>query len=186
MQIETTRKRFTVDDYHRMAETGILSENDRTELIEGEIIQMSPIGDPHFNAVNRATMIFARGIGDRVVVSVQNPAVMDRHNEPQPDVVLIRPREGFYGSGKPDPEDVVLLIEISDTSLRFDQEVKLPVYARNGVREVWIVDLQDEVIRVHREPKGKTYTSIEIKQRNEQISPQAFPDFSVNVSDLIG
>jgi Uma2 family endonuclease len=111
---------------------------------------------------------------------------MDRHNEPQPDVVLIRPREGFYGSGKPDPEDVVLLIEISDTSLRFDQEVKLPVYARNGVREVWIVDLQDEVIRVHREPKGKAYTSIEIKQRNEQISPQAFPDFSVNVSDLIG
>lgn len=186
MQIETTRKRFTVDDYHRMAETGILSENDRTELIEGEIIQMSPIGDPHFNAVNRATMIFARGIGDRVVVSVQNPAVMDRHNEPQPDVVLIRPREGFYGSGKPDPEDVVLLIEISDTSLRFDQEVKLPVYARNGVREVWIVDLQDEVIRVHREPKGKAYTSIEIKQRNEQVSPQAFPDFSVNVSDLIG
>jgi Uma2 family endonuclease len=90
MQVEATKKRFTVDEYYRMAEVGILSENDRTELIEGEILQMSPIGGPHMNAVNRATMIFARGIGDRVVVSVQNPSHMDRYNEPQPDVVLFR------------------------------------------------------------------------------------------------
>ena len=186
MQIEATKKRFTVDEYYRMAEVGILSENDRTELIEGEIIQMSPIGDPHLNAVNRATMIFARGIGDKVVVSVQNPSHMDRYNEPQPDVVLIRPREDFYGSGKPDPDDVVLLIEVSDTSLRFDQRVKVPIYARNGIREVWIVDLQAEAIRVYREPKGNTYASIETRERNATISPQAFPDFSLKVSDLIG
>lgn len=186
MQIEATRKRFTVDDYYRMAEIGILSENDRTELIEGEIIEMSPIGDPHLTAVNRATMIFARGIGDKVVVSVQNPAHMDRYNEPQPDVLLIRPREGFYGTGKPDPEDVVLLIEVSDTSLRFDRKVKVAIYARNRIREVWIIDLEGEAIHVYREPKGNTYASIETKERSEMISPQAFPDFSLKVSDLIG
>ena len=127
MQIEVARRRFTVDDYYRMAETGILTPDDRVELVEGEIVEMSPIGDRHLEAVNRATMIFARGIGDRAVVSIQNAAHMDRYNEPQPDVVLIRPREGFYGKGKPDPQDVLLLIEVSDSTLRFDRKVKLPV-----------------------------------------------------------
>ena len=186
MRTETSRKWFTVDDYYRMGEVGILSDNDRTELIEGEIIEMSPIGSPHMNAVNRATMIFARGIGDRVVVSVQNPAFMDRFNLPQPDVVLIRPREGFYGDGKPYPEDVVLLIEISDSSLRFDRKVKVPIYARSGVREVWIIDLQNAVIHVYRDPKDKTYDSIETKHRDETIAPQGCPDFKVKVSDLLG
>jgi Uma2 family endonuclease len=186
MQIEATKKRFTVDDYYRMGETGILAENDRTELIEGEIIEMSPIGDPHMIAVNRANMIFARGIGDKVVVSVQNPAFMDRYNLPQPDLVLIRPRESFYGGGKPSPEDVVLLIEVSDSSLRFDRKVKVPIYARSAIREVWIVDLQSQVIHVYRGPKGNTYTSVETRQRNELVSPDAFPEFSVAVSELIG
>jgi Uma2 family endonuclease len=186
MRIETSRKWFTVDDYYRWGETGILSENDRTELIEGEILEMSPIGDPHMIAVTRASMIFARGIGDRVVVSVQNPAFIDRFNLPQPDVVLIRPREGFYGDGKPYPEDVVLLIEVSDSSLRFDREVKVPIYARSGIREVWIVDLQNAAIHVYREPKDKTYTSIETRHHGETVSPQAYPDFAVKVSDLLG
>jgi Uma2 family endonuclease len=186
MRIETIRRRFTVDDYYRMAEAGILTETDRVELIEGEIVEMSPIGDRHAMSVNRATMIFARGLGDRVVVSVQNAAHMDRYNEPQPDVVLIRPREDFYGTGHPNPEDVVLLIEVSDTTLRFDRNVKLPVYARNGIREVWIVDLKNDVIHVHREPKGRIYSLIETKKRTESISPQVFPDFAIKVDDLLG
>ena len=131
-------------------------------------------------------MIFARGIGDRVVVSVQNPAFMDRFNLPQPDVVLIRPREGFYGDGKPYPEDVVLLIEVFDSSLRFDRKVKVPIYARSGIREVWIVDLQNAAIHVYRDPKDKTYTSIETRHHGETASPQACPDFTVKVSDLLG
>jgi Uma2 family endonuclease len=181
-----TRKRFTVEDYYRMGETGILSENERTELIEGEIIEMSPIGDPHMIAVNRANMIFARGIGDKVVVSVQNPAFMDRYNLPQPDVVLIRPREGFYGAGKPNPEDVVLLIEVSDTSLRFDRRVKVPIYARSGIREVWVIDLQNGSVYVYRGPRDNAYSLIEMKQRSDTVSPEAFPDFRIQVSDLIG
>jgi len=186
MQIETIRKRFTVDDYYRMAEAGILSPSDRVELIEGEIIEMSPIGDRHLLAVNRANMIFARGVGDRAVVSIQNPSSMDQYNEPQPDVVLIRPREGFYGMGRPAPEDVLLLIEVSDSTLRFDQKVKLPVYARNGIRELWIVNLNADAIHVYRKPKGNTYSSVEIRGRGEVVSPEAFPEFVVNVADLIG
>ncbi len=186
MQIEVARKRFTVEDYYRMAEAGILTESDRVELIEGEIVEMSPIGDRHMNAVNRATMIFARGVGDKAVVSIQNPAHMDRHNEPQPDVVLIRPREGFYGTGTPDPEDVLLLIEVSDSTLRFDLKVKLPIYARTGIREVWIVDLNNDAIHIHREPKNATYSWMETRGRAEMISAQAFPDFQINVGDLIG
>jgi Uma2 family endonuclease len=186
MQIEAARKRFTVDDYYRMGETGILKDTDRVELIEGEIVEMSPIGDRHAMAVNRATMIFARGLGDKVVVGVQNAAHMDRYNEPQPDIVLIRPREGFYGTGHPNPEDVVLMIEVSETSLRFDRIVKLPIYARNGIQEFWIVDLKNDVIHVHRDPKGNAYASIETRGRGEMVSPQQFPEFEIRVDDLIG
>jgi Uma2 family endonuclease len=186
MQLEVARRRFTVDEYYRMADAGILTDEDRVELIEGEIVEMSPIGDRHMIAVNRANMIFARGVGDKAVVSVQNPASMDRYNEPQPDVVLIRAREGFYGTGKPDPEDVLLLIEVSDTTLQKDRRVKLPVYARNGIREVWIVDLKSDVIRIYRQPKNGTYTFSETRDRTQTVALEAFPEFVINVTDLIG
>ena len=186
MQIETARKRFTVDDYYKMAEAGILTPTDRVELIEGEIVEMSPIGDRHGMAVNRATMVFARGLGDQVVVAVQNPVRVNRYNEPQPDVVLIRPREGFYGTRHPRPEDVILLIEVSDTTLPFDRKVKVPIYARNGIPEVWIVDLQNDGIHVYREPKGETYKLVESHSRSESVSPQAFPAFVIKVDDLLG
>jgi Uma2 family endonuclease len=169
MQIEVERKRFTVDEYYKMAEAGILTEEDRVELIEGEIIKMSPIGNRHAMTVTRASMIFARGLGDRVVVATQNPAHMDKYNEPQPDLVLIRPREGFYGTGHPDPEDVVLLIEVADSSLRKDRLLKLPVYARNRIREVWIIDVKHDAIYVHREPHENAYLSFETKHRGETV-----------------
>jgi Uma2 family endonuclease len=186
MQIETTKKRFTVDDYDRMAEAGILKPTDRVELIEGEIIEMSPIGDRHAMAVNRANMIFARGLGDKVVVSVQNAARIDRYNEPQPDVVLIRPREDFYGTRHPRPDDVVLLIEVSDKTLRYDRGVKLPIYARSGIPEVWIVDIENDAIHVYRGPDANKYTITETKRRGESVSPAAFPTFIVTVNDLLG
>jgi Uma2 family endonuclease len=186
MQTETTRKRFTVDEYYRMAEAGILKPTDRVELIEGEIVEMSPIGDRHAMAVNRATMVFARGLGDQVVVSVQNAVRINRYNEPQPDVVLIRPREGFYGDRHPRPEDVVLLMEVADTTLKYDQNVKLPIYARNGIREVWILDLQKDVIYIYREPEGGSYTVRETRPPSESVSPQAFPGFAISAAELLG
>jgi Uma2 family endonuclease len=186
MRIETTRKRFTVEDYYRMAEVGILGPTDRVELIEGEIVEMSPIGDRHAMTVNRANMVFARGLGDKVVVSVQNAVRINRYNEPQPDVVLVRPREDFYGSRHPRPEDVVLLIEVSDTTLNYDRTVKVPLYARSGIREVWIVDLNDDASHVYREPRDGSYTVIETRSRAETVAAQAFPDFAIKVEDLIG
>jgi Uma2 family endonuclease len=186
MQTEATRKLFTVDDYYRMAEVGILKPTDRVELIEGEIVEMSPIGVRHAMAVNRATMLFARGVGDKAVVAVQNAARIDTYNEPQPDVVLIRPREGFYGTEHPRPDEVLLLIEVSETSLRFDRNVKLPIYARSGIREVWIADLNSDTVTAFRKPKDKTYTETLIRERHESISPDAFPDFSIKVDELLG
>jgi Uma2 family endonuclease len=169
-----------------MAEAGILKPTDRVELIEGEIVEMSPIGDRHAMAVNRANMVFARGLGDKVVVSVQNAVRINRYNEPQPDIVLIRPREGFYGDRHPRPEDVVLLIEVADTTLKYDQNVKLPIYARNGIREVWILDLQRDVIHLYREPENGSYTVCETRPRSESVSPQAFPGFAISAADLLG
>jgi Uma2 family endonuclease len=186
MQTDVARRLFTVDDYYRMAEAGIIGEDERVELIEGEIVRMSPIGDRHFQAVNRATMIFARGIGDRAVVSIQNPASMDRYNEPQPDVVLIRPREGFYGAGKPAPEDVLLLIEVADTTLPKDRNAKLPVYARNGIREVWIVDLQHDLILVFRDPKDGAFVTTETFKRGQAVCCGAFPEFTIEAGELLG
>ena len=185
MQIETTRKRFTVDDYYRMAEAGILQPTDRVELVEGEVVEMSPIGDRHAMAVNRATMVFARGLGDKVVVSVQNAVRIDRYNEPQPDVVLIRPREDFYGVRHPRPDDVVLLIEVADTTVRYDRNVKVPIYARSGIPEIWIVDLNKEVIHIYRGPSHGVYSQLETKRRGESVSPEAFPSFTIAIDELI-
>jgi Uma2 family endonuclease len=136
---EVTRRRFTVHDYHRMGEAGILHEDDRVELIEGEIVEMAAIGTRHFSCVNGLTRLLVRGVGDEAIVSVQNPVRLDEHNEPQPDLTVLRVRD--YRESLPVPEDVLLLIEVSDTTLRYDRGVKLPLYARAGIREVCILDL---------------------------------------------
>jgi Uma2 family endonuclease len=131
-------------------------------------------------------MIFARGIGDKAVVSIQNEFAIDRYNQPQPDVVLIRPREGFYGTKHPQPNEVALVIEVSETSIYHDRKVKLPIYARSGVPEVWIIDLNNDVIEICRQPKDRTFSSIQRHHRGEFISPEAFPDFLIKVDDLLG
>lgn len=186
MQTEVVKKLFTVDDLYRMADAGIIEYGERVELIEGEIIEMSPIGDRHAQVVNRATMIFARGVGDRAVVAVQNPASMDRYNEPQPDIVLIRPREGFYGTTKPAADDILLMIEVADSTLRKDMKLKLPVYARNGVREVWIVDLKNDVIHLFRQPKDRVYEIAELVHRGGVVRCSAFPDFEIQAGEILG
>jgi Uma2 family endonuclease len=186
MQIETTKKRFTVEDYYRMAEAGILKADDRVELIEGEVVEMSPIGNPHGVVTDRVNMIFARGLGDKVVVGVQRPVRINRYNELQPDVVLIRPREHFYGTRHPRPEDVVLLIELSDTTLRKDQLVKLPIYAASGIPEAWIIDINGDAIQTYREPQHGLYLKTATARRGQMVSPAAFPEFMTRVEDLLG
>jgi Uma2 family endonuclease len=181
---EVTRRRFTVHDYHRMGEAGILHEDDRVELIEGEIVEMAAIGTTHFTCVNALTRLLVRGVGDEAIVSVQNPARLDEHSEPQPDLTVLRVRD--YRESLPMPEDVLLLIEVSDTTLRYDRGVKLPLYARAGVREVWIVDLVGETIERHTDPSGTGYRQFERSQRGEKIESAALPKLAFRVDAVLG
>lgn len=148
---------FTVDDYHRMGETGILREDDRVELIEGEIVAMPPIGSPHGGRVNRLTRIMTDAVADRAVVSPQNPVVLGVRSEPEPDIALLRPRPDFYTDSLPEAADVLLLIEVADSTLHDDLHVKVPLYARHGIPEVWVVDIAHRKVLRFSQPEGGAY-----------------------------
>lgn len=185
MAVVPQRWRFTVEDYRRMAEAGLFAPDARLELIDGEILQMSPIGARHLAGVNRATRTFSRVAGDRVVVSVQNPISLPPHDEPQPDVALLRPRADDYARQKPGPEDVLLVVEVADTSVAYDRQTKLLRYARAGVRESWLLDLPGDALEVHREPGPRGYALIRRCYRGERIAPEALPDVEIAVDDLL-
>ena len=186
MQTETLKKLFTVLDYHRMAETGILGPADRTELIEGEILQMSPIGHRHSMSVSRGIHCFTEALRGRVIVNPQNPLVLDDYSEPQPDIVLARPRDDYYAGRRISPEDTFLVLEVSDTTLRYDHNRKTPLYAKSGVPEVWIENLQSDVIRVYRNPGPEAYSTSLTFRRGESLSMDAFPDDVFKVEELLG
>ena len=179
------RHTFTTDEYHRMAETGILTEDDRVELINGEIIAMSPINSPHASVVDRISNFLKEEIGKSVIVRVQSPLLLSDLSEPEPDVMLLKPRDDFYASAHPQPNDVYLLIEVADSSLPIDRKVKLPVYAAAGVPEVWIVNLANQQIEVHRTTTENEYQFKEIAQGEQEI---VVPHFllSITAEDLLG
>lgn len=178
------RRRFTVDEYHRMAKAGILHEDDRIELLDGEIIEMAPIGDRHAMCVNDLSAWAFAGVAGRAIVSVQNPVRLSSGSEPQPDLALLRPRPDRYGKGLPGPGDVFLLIEVADTTLRYDRQRKLPRYAQAGIPELWIVDLPAERILVHRSPHQGRYQRTAVVRRGGTLAPEAFPDLVLRVEDL--
>ncbi len=149
--------RFTVEDYYRMAEDGILAEDARVELIEGEVIEMPPIGAPHASVVTDLQNLLITSVGDRAIVRVQNPVHLGPHNEPQPDIALVRPPAAQYRARHPGPLDILLLIEVAESSLRLDRDLKLGVYARSGVPEVWLVDLRGSGILCYRSPGPARY-----------------------------
>jgi Uma2 family endonuclease len=150
--------RLTVDDYYRMAEAGVLSPDDRTELIEGEIVDMAPIGSTHADVVRVLNQRLVRSFGDAGVVSVQLPVRLSTRSEPQPDLAVLRPRPAGYRRAHPTADDVVLLIEVSDSTLRYDLDVKARLYATHGVVEYWVVDLVENRVWRHRKPRGTQYT----------------------------
>jgi Uma2 family endonuclease len=176
---------FTVDDYYRMAESGILREGDRVELIDGEIIDMAPIGSEHAGHVTRFTRRFTRLFDDRATVNVQNPIHLGERSEPEPDIALLHPRDDDYVNALPTAADVFLLIEVAESSLAYDRQTKAPMYARAGIPELWIVNLIDHVIEVYRDPADGQYQRVEIMRRGDQLQPLAFPDVSVAVSDVL-
>lgn len=142
MSVVLKTHRFSVEEYHRLGETGILREDDRVELIEGELVDMAPMGSRHAGCVSFLTWALQQQVGERAVVHVQNPLALGMDSEPEPDVMLLAPRDHdpFYRAGHPGPDDVLLLVEVADTSLTYDRQVKLPLYARHGIRQVWLVE----------------------------------------------
>jgi Uma2 family endonuclease len=186
MSVQLTRHRFTWDDYHAMAAAGALKEGDRVELIEGEIVDMTPIGSRHAAVVDRLTRWLVMACGTRAIVRVQGPLRLGAHSEPQPDLLVLEPRDDFYRDAPPTADDVRLLIEVADSSLQYDQAVKLPLYSRAGVREFWLVDLVRDEVQVHREPTPGGFGFVERRRRGASVEPIAFPGLSLQVDELLG
>jgi Uma2 family endonuclease len=179
---QVARWRFTVHDYHRMGDAGILHEDDRVELIEGEIVEMAAIGTRHFSCVNRLNRLLVMSVGDEAVVSVQNPVRLNEHTEPQPDLAMIHPRD--YTESLPVPKDVLLLIEVSDTTPAYDRRIKLSLYARAGIGEVWIANLPAETIECYTDPSTNGYRRAGHKRRGQTLQSVALPGLTPTVDEV--
>ena len=180
------RRKLSVEDYHRMAESGIFGPEERVELIEGEIIDMAPIGHFHAGLGNRLNRFFTQRLGDRAITCVQNPVVLFPRSEPQPDFALLRFRDDDYAGALPTPEDVLLLVEIADKSLRYDHKVKTPLYARHGIPEYWIINVPKRCVEVHLDPDPAQGRYREIRILSEGLlAPASFPDISLDIGDFL-
>jgi hypothetical protein len=181
-----TVHRFTVDEYQRMGEAGIFGEDDRVELIDGEIFEMTPIGREHAYHVTRLTNQCSRWFGGAALVSPQNPLRLGERDEPQPDLVLLRARSDFYRSGGPEIDDVLLVIEVADTSFEFDRRVKAERYAKAGLREYWILHVQRDELLVFRDPGPDGYRQIQTLARGQSLRPFAFPELELALAEILG
>ena len=186
MAITIARRRFTVAEYHRMAEAGILRYKERVELIEGEIVDMTPIGRRHMACVDRLTRFFVRGVGDEAIVRVQGSLRLHEHSEPEPDLVILRPRADFYAESDAGPADALLIVEVADTSEHYDRQVKVPLYARAGIPEVWVVDLTAATVTAYRGPSATGYTEAIVATGTDELSPLAFPELSLSAARILG
>jgi Uma2 family endonuclease len=180
------RHRLTVAQYHRMAEAGVLAPDARVELLEGEVVEMAPIGTRHAAAVKRLNQLLSAAAGTAAVVAVQDPLHLDAQSEPQPDLMLLRPRADFYASAHPGPADVLLLVEVADTTSRYDREVKVPLYAEHGVPEVWVIDLEQNLVHLLRQPAQGRYTEVQVTARPGLVQPQALPALRIDLGPLLG
>jgi len=186
MAVALTKRRFTVDEYHRMAEVGILTEDDRVELIDGEIVEMTPIGARHAWCVLFLNEFFVKHLADRALVSPQGPLRLGKNTQLQPDLALLRPPRDAYRKTVPASADVLLVIEVADTSLERDRAIKLPRYAALDIREVWIVDVEGQAVEVSRAPSPSGYRDAQRVALDGFVSPAAFPDLRVSVAELLG
>jgi Uma2 family endonuclease len=181
MATSVTRKRFTADEYQRMGQVGILREGDRVELIDGEIVAMTPIGTRHNASVARANRALVRAAGDDAIVLPQGSVRLDLYSEPQPDLVLLRPQSDFYASRHAGPGDIFLVIEIADSSIRYDQDVKAPLYAGVGIPEYWLIDLTADVVWRYSSPDQDTYRRVEQYHRGQSMAPMLLSTCVVDV-----
>jgi len=178
------RRRFTVDEYERMGEVGILDPDERVELLDGEIVAMSPIGPRHANVVDAVAEEFILRLDRRATVRVQNPVRLLPRSEPQPDIVVARRRS--YRDSHPTAADILLVVEVADSSLHTDRAIKIPIYARQGVVEVWIADLAAEAVHVYADPADGRYGTVRTAVRGEVLTPVAVPDLELAVDAILG
>ena len=181
-----SRRRFSVGDYYAMAEAGVFEPGERVELIEGEIYAMAPIGPRHGDSTDVLGNELKERLGRVVRVRVQGPLHLDDGSEPEPDLLLLRPHSDRYRGRHPTPGDVLLLVEVSDTTLVFDRSRKLPVYALAGIPEVWIVNLVDGQIETHAEPSDGAYRNERVHGAGQEVAPRAFPECFLSVDEILG
>ncbi len=179
------RRRFSTAEYHRMLEAGILFSGERLELLAGEIFEAASIGSRHAACVTRLARQFERRIGERVLVRVQSPIELSERSEPEPDLALVAWRDDFYAEAHPRPQEVLLVVEVSDTSYGGDLDRKVPLYAEAGIRELWIVDLEARRVEIRLEPAGRRYTRLERRGRGEGLAPERLPEAALAVDDLL-
>ncbi len=184
--VEPSLYRLTVDDYHRMIEAGIFGADDRIELIEGELRAMPPIGPEHSGKNKRLIRLFTSRVQDRAIVASQDPLTLPEHSEPEPDLMLLRPRADFYEHAHPVPADTLLVVEIADSTLRYDRTVKVPLYASHGVPETWVLDLQARRIEIYRDPGPAGYRQILLPDPEQTIAPVLLPELCIRVAELWG
>ncbi len=185
MAIAYDRHQFTVAEYEKMITTGILDAKARMELLAGEIVYMSPIGSRHAGMVIRLTEALVKQKNDAVFLSVQNPIALPPHSMPQPDVALLRYRADFYSTAHAEPDDVLLVIEVSESSLAYDRDIKLPLYAAASIPEVWVIDLEGAALTQYTAPQGQRYAQVTLHQRPGRVSAAALP-LALDLDALLG
>jgi Uma2 family endonuclease len=186
MSAQIERRPFTVSEYHQMTEAGILTEDDRVELIEGEVVKMAAINSRHAACVNRLDKRLNRWAGKEAIVSVQNPISLGQYSEPQPDLALLRPREDFYAQSHPSPKDVLLVVEVADSSAARDRNLKLPLYAQAAIPEVWLVDLSQDLIEIYARPAKGAYRERRQVKRGESLTSSALPGLTLRAKQILG
>lgn len=186
MAIQILRKKFTVGQYHQMIESGILTDRDRVELIKGEIVEMSPVGKRHAACVDRLTELFILHLAPKAIIRNQNPIRLSDDSEPQPDLAILRRRDDFYLTGHPKPEDIFLVVEVSDTTVDYDKEVKIPIYAQEGISEVWLLDLNAQAVEVFQQPTSNGYQHMQQFYCGQALIISAFPEVQFTVDQLLG
>jgi Uma2 family endonuclease len=184
MTTQTLRRQFTVHDYARMRESGILTEDDRVELLDGEIYLMSPLGPLHIAIVNRLNKLLTRQVGDDAIVSIQNSVQLNDYTEPQPDVALLSPRDDYYDQALARPDDILFLIEVADTSISYDRDQKLPRYAASNIAEVWIIDADAQIVEQYSQPMQGQYTQINKILPGNTIRSTAAPHIQLTTNQV--
>jgi Uma2 family endonuclease len=181
---QPVKLRFSVDDYYKMIELGMLKDYEKAEIIEGELIKKMTVGDRHAAVVDRLTKIFVRAVSDDILVRIQNPVRLSDFNEPEPDVLLADLTK-YDGKRHPRPAEVLLLVEVSDSTLKYDRDTKLPLYAESLIGEIWIINLVNEIVEVHTKPEFGVYQSVRIYRRGETIESEAISGLTIETNKIL-